>query len=239
MGDGPYRRVLLKISGEALSGDQDMGICPKVLGHLVEEISRAHAIGTQMAIVIGGGNIFRGVSGTTLGMDRTASDHMGMLATIINSLAFQDGLERKGLPTRVMSAIDVREVCGPYIRRKAMGHLEKGRIVIFAAGTGNPYFTTDTAAALRASEIDAEIIMKATKVDGVYDCDPATNKGAKKFQSLTYLEALNRKEVQVMDSTALSLCMDNNLDILVFNIFSKGNILRAIKGEQVGTRVCN
>jgi uridylate kinase len=193
-------------------------------------------MGLQIGVVIGGGNIHRGVAGTTKGMDRTTSDHMGMLATIINSLALQDSLERMGCKTRVLTAIEMKEIAEPYIRRRAVRHLEKGRVVIFAAGTGNPYFTTDTAAALRANEIDAEVILKATKVDGIYDSDPMKNKNAKRFDKLTYMDVLNR-DLKVMDSTAISLCKDNDIEIIVFDIFTKDNIKRVVCGELVGTVV--
>lgn len=231
-----YKRVLLKLSGEALAGDKGQGICAEVLNKLSNEIKAIVESKVEVAIVIGGGNIHRGVSGATAGMDRTSSDHMGMLATVINSLALQDSLERNGVYTRVLSAIEMKEIAEPYIRRRAVRHLEKGRVVIFAAGTGNPYFTTDTTAALRANEIDAEVILKATKVDGIYDIDPVGNPEAKKFESLDYIDVLN-KGLKVMDSTAISLCMDNDLDIIVFNMFEKNNISRVIKGEKVGTLV--
>lgn len=231
-----YKRVLLKLSGEALSGKQGYGICPETLDNLSVEVEKTLDLGTEVAIVIGGGNIHRGVAGATKGMDRTTSDHMGMLATVINALALQDALERRGVYTRVTTAIEMREIAEPYIRRRAVRHLEKKRVIIFAAGTGNPYFTTDTAAALRANEIDAEVIMKATKVDGIYDKDPMTNDDAIKLDKLDYIEVLN-KGLKVMDSTAISLCMDNKMDILVFNLFEEGNIQRAVKGETVGTIV--
>ena len=231
-----YKRVLLKLSGEALGGEKGEGISLSVLEFLAEEILDIVKKGVELAIVIGGGNIHRGVAGATRGMDRTSSDHMGMLATVINSLALQDALERKGLFTRVLSAIEMKEIAEPYIRRRAIRHLEKGRIVIFAAGTGNPYFTTDTTAALRANEIDAEVILKATKVDGIYDRDPKIHPNSEKFEALTYIEVLN-KEIKVMDSTAITLCMDNDMDILVFDVNKKGNIQRAISGEKIGTLV--
>jgi uridylate kinase len=231
-----YKRVLLKLSGEALSGRRGHGIEPDTLSRLSLEIKALTEAGIEMAIVIGGGNIHRGVSETTLHMDRTTSDHMGMLATVINSLALQDSLERNSVTTRVLSAIEMREVAEPYIRRRAIRHLEKGRVVIFAAGTGNPYFTTDTAAALRANEIDADIILKATKVDGVYDKDPLKYPDAVKFESLKFIESLN-KDLKVMDSAALSLCMDNDIGIIVFNVFDHGNIERVICGEKIGTLV--
>lgn len=231
-----YKRILLKLSGEALSGDQGHGINGDVLDQISSEVHALTEMGVEIAIVIGGGNIHRGVAGATKGMDRTASDHMGMLATIINSLALQDALERKGIYTRVLSAINMQEICEPYIRRRAIRHLEKKRVIIFAAGTGNPYFTTDTAAALRANEIDADLIMKATKVDGIYDKDPVLHKDAVKFDELKYIEVLNRG-ITVMDSAAISLCMDNDIEIRVFNMFQKGNIQKVVIGEQIGTKV--
>jgi len=231
-----FRRVLLKLSGEALMGDAANGIDPAVLEMLSSQIKPVVDAGVQVAVVVGGGNIFRGLAAASSGMDRAQADYMGMLATMMNSLALQDSLERSGVFTRVMSAIEMQAIAEPYIRRRAIRHIEKGRVVIFAAGTGNPYFTTDTAAALRALEIGAECIMKATKVDGVYDTDPKTNPNAVRFEELTYIEVLNRG-IQVMDSTAISLCMDNNLPILVFNIETEGNIRRALMGEKVGTTV--
>ena len=231
-----YKRVLLKLSGEALAGDQGHGIAGEVLNTISAEIATLQQTGCEVAVVVGGGNIHRGVAGATTGMDRSTSDYMGMIATVINSLALQDALERRNVYTRVMSAIAMQEVAEPYIRRRAVRHLEKKRVVIFAAGTGNPYFTTDTTAALRANEINAQLIMKATKVDGIYDKDPMKFKDAKKFDSLSYMEVLN-KEIKVMDSTAITLCMDNNMDIVVFNMFEAGNIARVVKGEQVGTVV--
>ncbi len=232
-----YSRVLLKLSGEALAGDQGHGIQGEVLEKLSSEICELQKTGVEIGIVVGGGNIHRGVAGATTGMDRSTSDYMGMMATVINSLALQDSLERKGVYTRVMSAIDMQEVAEPYIRRRAVRHLEKKRVVIFAAGTGNPYFTTDTTAALRANEINAGLIMKATKVDGIYDKDPMKFKDAVKFDTLSYIEVLN-KEIKVMDSTAITLCMDNNMDIVVFNMFEQGNIQKVINGDKtVGTLV--
>ena len=231
-----YKRVLLKLSGEALAGDTGYGVNPEVLDRITDEVKELHALDVEVAIVIGGGNIHRGVAGATKGMDRTSSDHMGMLATIINSLAIQDSLERKGVYTRVLSAIRMQEITEPYIRRRAVRHLEKKRVIIFAAGTGNPYFTTDTAAALRANEIDAEVILKATKVDGIYDKDPMKHEDAVKFDHLKYIEVLN-KEIQVMDSAAISLCMDNDMEIVVFNMFEKGNIAKAVSGDAIGTKV--
>ncbi|MBI2521792.1 MAG: UMP kinase [Bdellovibrio sp.] len=231
-----YKRILLKLSGEALSGNQGHGVSEEILDTLSSEVRELNQKAVEVAIVIGGGNIHRGVAGATKGMDRTTSDHMGMLATVINSLALQDSLERKGVKTRVLTAIEMKEIAEPYIRRRAMRHLEKGRVVIFAAGTGNPYFTTDTAAALRANEIDADVILKATKVNGVYDMDPVTNKDAKKYDTISYITAIN-KGLKVMDSTALSLCMDNDIDIIVFNVFERGNIMKVIMGEKLGTRI--
>jgi uridylate kinase len=231
-----YKRVLLKLSGEALSNPEGGGINAEILETLSSEIKAIVDSGTELALVIGGGNIHRGVAGATKGMDRTTSDHMGMLATVINSLSLQDSLERKGIHTRVLSAIDMREICEPYIRRKAIRHLEKKRVIIFAAGTGNPYFTTDTAAALRANEIDADIIMKATKVDGIYDKDPMKSDDAVKFNELSFMDVLN-KEIKVMDSAAISLCMDNNINIIVFNMFKTGNMKKAISGDKIGTLV--
>lgn len=231
-----YKRILLKLSGEALSGDKGTGICPEVLSNISNEIKKLIDMGVEVAIVIGGGNIHRGVAGVTIGMDRTTSDHMGMLATVINSLALQDSLERMGVYTRVLSAIEMRQIAEPYIRRRAVRHLEKKRVIIFAAGTGNPYFTTDTAAALRANEIDAEVILKATKVDGVYDKDPLKHKDAKKYDQLKYIDVL-KQGLTVMDSTAVSLCMDNKIEIIVFNVFTPGNIQRVIIGDKVGTIV--
>lgn len=233
-----YKRILLKLSGEALSGDTGHGILPEVLNSISAEVKELVQMGVEIAIVIGGGNIHRGVAGATVGMDRTTSDHMGMLATVINSLALQDNLERAGVNTRVLSAIEMQEICEPYIRRRAIRHLEKKRVVIFAAGTGNPYFTTDTAAALRANEIDANVIMKATKVDGIYNKDPMKFKDAVKIDKLKFIDVLNQG-IKVMDSTAISLCMDNEIDILVFNMFEKGNIKRAVMGDQTGTIVTN
>lgn len=233
-----YGRILLKLSGEALAGDKGHGISLDVLNTISSEVKELIEMGVEVAIVIGGGNIHRGVAGATVGMDRTTSDHMGMLATVINSLALQDSMERNGVNTRVLTAIDMQEIAEPYIRRRAVRHLEKKRVVIFAAGTGNPYFTTDTAAALRANEIDAHVIMKATKVDGIYDKDPMKFKDAVKFDKLKFMDVLN-KGLAVMDSTAISLCMDNEIDILVFNMFEKGNIKRAVMGDNTGTIVTN
>ena len=231
-----YQRVLLKLSGEALAADKGFGIDTATIERISSEIEEVHKLGVEIALVIGGGNIFRGIAGTAQGMDRAASDSMGMLATVINSLALQDHLERRGLFTRVMSAIEMHQLAEPYIRRRAVRHLEKKRIVIFAAGTGNPYFTTDTAASLRAMEVNADIIMKATRVDGVYDDDPEKNKSATMFEELDYLEVLQRG-LKVMDSTAISLCMDHSLPILVFNLNRSGNFMRACAGEPIGTVV--
>jgi len=231
-----YKRILLKLSGEALSGDRDGGISPEVLENIAKEIKIATEMGVEIGIVMGGGNIHRGVAGATIGMDRTTSDHMGMLATVINSVALQDCLERMGVFTRVLTAIEMRRIAEPYIRRIAVRHLEKKRVVIFAAGTGNPYFTTDTAAALRATEIDADVILKATKVDGIYDKDPMKFKDAVKFDRLSYMDVIN-KGIKVMDTTAITLCMENNLDIMVFNMFEKGNIQKVVIGDKVGTIV--
>jgi uridylate kinase len=226
----------LKISGEALAGRAGYGIDPALLAEFAAELRDVHALGTELALVIGGGNIFRGLGAGAFGIDRATADYMGMLATVINALALQNALERLGVPTRVLSAIEMQQVAEPYIRRRATRHLEKGRVVIFAAGTGNPFFTTDTAASLRAMEIGAEVIFKATRVDGVYDADPITHPGAVRFDELTYIDVLNR-QLQVMDATAISLCMDNRLPILVFNMLERGNIKRAVSGARIGTLV--
>ena len=231
-----YKRILLKLSGEALQGQQGYGVDAEVLRTIAEEIRDVAGLGVEVAIVIGGGNIFRGLSAAASGMDRASADYMGMLATVMNSLALQDALEQRGVYTRVLSAIEMKEVAEPYIRRRATRHLEKGRVVIFAAGTGNPYFTTDTAAALRAMEVHAEVLMKATKVDGVYDKDPLRHKDAVRFSRLTYLDVLARG-LNVMDSTAISLCKENNLPILVFNMLERDNIRRVVCGEELGTLV--
>ena len=231
-----YKRILLKLSGEALAGKQGTGIDPEVLQALSDEVKALVEMGVEVGIVIGGGNIHRGVAGATKGMDRTTSDHMGMLATIINSIALQDSLERNNVYTRVLTAIEMKKIAEPYIRRRAVRHLEKKRDVIFAGGTGNPYFTTDTAAALRASEIDADVILKATKVDGIYDKDPMKHEDAKRFETLNYIEVLN-KGLKVMDSTAITFCMDNKIDIIVFNVFEKGNIQKVVIGDTIGTTV--
>lgn len=231
-----YKRVLLKLSGEALCRDTGYGIEPSVLGDISEEIKELYEMGVELAIVIGGGNIFRGVKGSTEGMDRATADYMGMLATVMNALALQDSLERLDVFTRVQNALRIEEITEPYIRRKAQRHLEKGRVVIFAAGTGNPYFTTDTAASLRAMEINAEVILKATRVDGVFDKDPLKHDNAVKFETLTYFEVL-QKDLKVMDATATSLCKDNDMPIIVFNMTEKGNIKKAIMGDTIGTLV--
>ena len=231
-----YRRIVLKLSGEALAGGQGYGIDPPVLERVAEEMREVAALGVQVAIVIGGGNIFRGVAASAAGMDRATADYMGMLATIINALALQDALEKAGLQTRVLSAIEMRAVAEPYIRRRAIRHLEKGRIVIFAAGTGNPFFTTDTAGALRAVEIGADAIIKATKVDGIYSADPLRDAGAERLARMTYIDVLNRR-LQVMDTTAISLCMENALPIVVFDLTRAGNIKRIVLGEPVGSIV--
>jgi uridylate kinase len=232
----PFKRILLKLSGEALAGDQGFGINPSVIHDIAKGVAAVHEIGVEIGIVIGGGNIVRGVAAASSGMDRASADYMGMLATCINALALQDALEKANVYTRVQTAIEMAEIAEPYIRRRAIRHLEKKRVVIFAAGTGNPYFTTDTAAALRAMEIDADVIMKATKVDGVYDKDPKKFADAVKFDELSYIEVLN-KRLAVMDSTAISLCMDNSLPILTFNMKDPANILRAVRGEKIGTLV--
>lgn len=231
-----HRRVLLKLSGEALMGKKGYGIDPETVDFVAGEISETAKSGVEIAVVIGGGNIFRGVEATAQGMERASADYMGMLATVINALALQNALERKGVATRVQSAIEMREVAEPYIRRKAVRHLEKGRVVIFGAGTGNPYFTTDTAAALRAMEISADVIAKGTKVDGVYSEDPVKNPKAKKFKAISYIDVLS-KGLGVMDSTAISLCMDNRLPIVVFNLGGKGNIKKLAQGKHVGTLI--
>jgi len=231
-----YQRVLLKLSGEALMGDQPFGVDPAVTTRIARDVSEIQGLGVQTAIVIGGGNIFRGLAASVRGMDRATADYMGMLATVINALALQDALERQGVVTRTVTAIEMRAVAEPFIRRRAIRHLEKGRVVIFAAGTGNPYFTTDTAAALRAMEIKAEVILKATKVDGIYTADPVLDPHATMYDSITYLQVLER-QLKVMDSTAISLCMDNKLPIVVFNLLEPGNIRRVVLGESVGTTV--
>jgi uridylate kinase len=231
-----YRRVLLKLSGEALMGEQGFGIDAAVATQVAADVGEIQGLGVETAVVIGGGNIFRGIAASARGMDRASADAMGMLATVINALALQDALEQLGVITRVLTAIEMRAVAEPFVRRRAMRHLEKGRVVIFAAGTGNPYFTTDTAAALRAMEIKAEVIMKGTKVDGIYSADPMLDPTAERFDRITYLNVLERG-LKVMDATAISLCMDNQLPIVVFNLREPGNLRRAIMGEQVGTVV--
>jgi len=231
-----YRRVLLKISGEALAGGQSYGIDPEVITRIADEITEVVRLGIELAVVIGGGNIFRGIAASAGGMDRATGDYMGMLATVMNALALQDSIEKAGVPTRVLSAIEMRAVAEPYIRRRAIRHLEKGRVVVFAAGTGNPFFTTDTAGALRAVEIGAEVILKATKVDGIYTADPAKDQTAVRLPRVGYIEVLNRG-LQVMDTTAISLCMDNKLPIVVFDLTRKGNIRRIVTGEPVGSVV--
>ena len=231
-----YKRVLLKLSGEALAGDQGYGIDPHTITTIANEVKEVVACGVQLALVIGGGNIFRGLAASSKGMDRASADYMGMLATMINSLAMQDALEKAGVDTRVQSAIAMQEVAEPYIRRRAMRHLEKGRVVIFGAGTGNPYFTTDTAASLRAMEIGADVILKGTKVDGVYSADPKKDPNALKFASLSYINVL-KKGLQVMDATAISLCMDNSLPIIVFDVTVDGNVKKVVFGEEIGTIV--
>lgn len=237
MSDGyEYDRVLLKLSGEALAGDLGYGIDPKVVDDLAEQIAEIVEDGVQLAVVVGGGNIFRGLSGSAEGMDRAQADYIGMLATVMNALALQDAFERHGVFSRVQSAINMQEVSEPYIRRRAVRHLEKGRVVILAAGTGNPYFTTDTTAALRACELDVDCLMKATKVDGVYDCDPAKNADANRFDHISYMEVLQRG-LNVMDATATSLCMDNEVPMIVFDLTKPGNIQAALRGQDVGTTI--
>ncbi len=234
--DVKYKRIVLKVSGEALGGDLKYGISPDVIRFVSGEIEEVHALGVQVAVVVGGGNIFRGLEATASGMDRATADYMGMLATVLNGLALQDALEKRGVHTRVQSAIEMREVAEPFIRRRAIRHLEKGRVVIFVGGTGNPYFSTDTAAALRAIEIGAEVVFKATKVDGVYTADPLKDATAEKFEELSYIEVLSR-ELKVMDSTAISLCMDNRFPIVVFNLHERGRLKGLVLGERVGTIV--
>ncbi len=231
-----YSRILLKLSGEALGGEQGVGISPEAVQNMARQIGEVRELGVQVVVVVGGGNIFRGLSGSERGIERATGDYMGMLATIINALALQDALEKLGVATRVQSAIAMAQVAEPFIRRRAVRHLEKGRVVIFGGGTGNPYFSTDTAAALRANEIGAEVILKATKVDGIYDDDPKKNPKAKRYRRITYLEAL-QKQLRVMDSTAFSLCMDNRMPIVVFDLFHPHNLKRVILGEAVGTEV--
>jgi uridylate kinase len=231
-----YKRVLLKLSGEALMGDQQFGVDPAVATRIARDVGEIQGLGVETAIVIGGGNIFRGLAASARGMDRATGDYMGMLATVINALALQDALERENVVTRVVTAIEMRAVAEPFIRRRAIRHLEKGRVVILAAGTGNPYFTTDTAAALRAMEIKAEVILKGTKVDGIYSADPMLHPEATKYQTISYLQVLER-QLKVMDTTAISLCMDNKLPIVVFNLRQPGNIRRVVLGEAIGTTV--
>jgi len=231
-----YRRVLLKLSGEALMGNLGYGIDPTVVGDIAQEIAEVVKSGVQIAIVVGGGNIFRGVKAASAGMDRATADYVGMIATVMNAITLQDALERMGVPTRVLTAIAMQEVAEPYIRRRAIRHLEKGRVVVFGAGSGNPFFTTDTTAALRAAEIEAEVVFKATKVDGVYDCDPEVNPDARRYSSLNYGHVLAH-DLKVMDSTAIALCKENNIPIMVFDLSVRGNIIRAIQGEVVGTLV--
>jgi len=231
-----YKRIVLKISGEVLTGEKGYGIDPDVILQIAQEIKEVVSLGVEMAIVIGGGNIFRGVAASSKGMDRATADYMGMLATVLNGLALQDALEKIEVHTRVQTAIEMREIAEPYIRRRAMRHLEKGRVVIFAAGTGNPFFTTDTTASLRATEIGAEVILKATKVDGIYDADPVLDKAAHKYEELTYLDVL-KKQLKVMDATAISLCRDHGIPIIVFSLKERGNIRRVVLGEKVGTEV--
>ncbi len=236
MSERKYKRILLKLSGEVLMGEKEYGVDSAVITTIAEELSEVHKLGVETAVVIGGGNIFRGVSAAAKGMDRATADYVGMLATVINALMLQGALEKNGVHTRVMSAIEMKELAEPYIRRRAVRHLEKDRLVIFAAGTGNPYFTTDTAASLRAMEINADIILKGTKVDGVYDRDPVKDPAAQKYESLKYIDVL-KNGLKVMDATAISLCMDNNLPILVFNIKGRGNLLKVVMGEPLGTVV--
>ncbi len=231
-----YRRILLKLSGEALGGEAGTGICPEVVHRMATQIREVRELGVQVVIVVGGGNIFRGLSGSERGIERATGDYMGMLATVINALALQDALEKQSVPTRVQSAISMAQVAEPFIRRRAVRHLEKGRVVIFGGGTGNPYFSTDTAAALRANEIAAEVVLKATKVDGIYDSDPKKNPDAKRFATITYQEALQRR-LQVMDTTAFSLCMDNRMPIIVFDFNQPHSIRRVVLGEAIGTVV--
>ena len=233
-----FKRVVLKLSGEALMGNLNFGIDPEMIKYVADEIRSVFDLGVQIAIVVGGGNIFRGIAASSFGMDRASADHMGMLATVINSLALQDALEKNGMQTRTQTAISMHEVAEPYILRRAVRHLEKGRVVIFGAGTGNPYFTTDTAAVLRAQEIHAEILLKATKVDGLYDADPVLHRDAVLLKKITYMQVLE-KQLKVMDMTAISLAMDNHLPLAVFNLKAKGNIRRVVCGEEVGTLIRN
>jgi uridylate kinase len=232
----PYRRVLLKLSGEALAGESGFGISPSVIRGVAEEVREIHDLGVQIGIVIGGGNVIRGISAASQGMSRTSADYMGMLAGVINGMALQDALEKVGLTTRVLSALTIQQVCEPYIRLRALRHLDKGRVVVFAAGTGNPYFTTDSAAVLRAAEVGAEVVLKATKVDGVYDADPAKNPTATRYDRISYDEALQRN-LQVMDQAAIALARDNSLPIIVFDMTVPGNVVRVVRGEKIGTTV--
>jgi uridylate kinase len=237
MSEGPaFKRVLLKLSGEMLSGGSEHALSPSAIGRFADEVKEINDLGVEVAMVIGGGNIFRGLAGASRGMDRAHADYMGMLATVINALAFQDALESRGVDTRVQSAIPMDKIAERYIRRRAMRHLEKGRVVIFAAGTGNPFFSTDTAAALRAAEVGAEVILKATKVDGIYDKDPMVHADAVRYDRLTFLEAL-QKQLKVMDATAMALCMDNDIPVIVFDLKTEGNVMRVIRGETIGTRI--
>ncbi len=233
-----YSRALIKLSGEALMGDKPYGIDPEIVKSIAEDVSKVVETGTQLAIVVGGGNIFRGLKGSAAGMDRATADYVGMLATVMNAITLQDGLERAGVETRVQTAIEMQQIAEPYIRRRAIRHLEKGRVVVFGGGCGNPFFTTDTTAALRAAEINAEVIFKATKVDGVYNRDPKNFPDAIKYKNLTYQEVLT-KEIAVMDSTAIALCKDNNIPIIVFNIFESGNINKAVSGKAIGSLITN
>lgn len=230
-----YKRILLKLSGETFLGDREFGIDPKFTQWLAEEIKKAIKSGTQIAVVVGGGNIFRGTAAEDNGLERTVGDYIGMLATIMNSLALQAALEKAGQPARVLSAIDIKDVCEPYIRRRAIRHMEKGRVVIFAGGTGNPYFTTDTTAALRALETNCQAIMKATKVDGVYDKDPLKYTDAKKFEQISFADAITNKQIEILDNSALSLCMDHKIPVLVFNLTKEDNIQKAVSGEKMGS----
>jgi len=237
MSEGPaYKRILLKLSGEALMGEQKFGIAPDVVARMADEIRDVHRLGVEIAVVVGGGNIIRGVSAAAQGIDRVAADHMGLLSTVINGLALQDALEKRGVKTRLMSAVEVRQIAEPFIRRRAIRHLEKGRVVLFAGGTGNPFFTTDSAAALRANEIKADVLLKATRVDGVYDANPEVEREAKFLKSLSYRQALERG-LQVMDAAAIALCMDNGIPIKVFNLRVRGNIERVVRGEDIGSLV--
>ena len=233
-----YSRALIKLSGEALMGEKPYGIDPEIVQSIAKDVSKVVENGTQIAIVVGGGNIFRGLKGSAAGMDRATADYVGMLATVMNAITLQDGLERAGIQTRVQSAIDMQQIAEPYIRRRAIRHLEKGRVVVFGGGCGNPFFTTDTTAALRAAEINAEVVFKATKVDGVYDRDPQKFPDAIKYENLTFQDVLTN-EIGVMDSTAIALCKDNKIPIVVFNIFQQGNISKAISGEPIGSRISN